>query len=349
MPGDGLAGHGRVGVDQRGDPETAGGEAAVVGERGAEVTDTDDDDRPVLGEPELTGDLVDEVLDVVADAARPVGAEVGEVLAQLGGVDPRRGGELLGGDRGDRALGERGQCAQIQRKPGDGGLGNPSATGRRSVSSASCHGAPAGRAGLRAAIRSQTAPSNAGYVFVNACTKMVSDLPGQSDRGHAHPSRDPRNLAIASARCRPEGGKAVHTPHNYAPEITQNAHDGNRVSLRTAARCAAVAGSTRQNVCCSPSTRTTGICSQYSRCSSSSWVMSFSSQDAPSLRTDLLAPRPARRHTDDSPASRSGSPPGPRASSSHDAARHSCRHSAPTGHPLRNPSGTDPVRPESPV
>ncbi|MBW8701706.1 hypothetical protein MBT84_19040 [Streptomyces sp. MBT84] len=37
-------------------------------------------------------------------------------------------------------------------------------------------------------MRPQTAPSNAGYVFVNACTKMVSDLPGQRDRGHAHPA-----------------------------------------------------------------------------------------------------------------------------------------------------------------
>ena len=48
-------------------------------------------------------------------------------------------------------LTERGQGAQVQRKPGDGGLGDSSATGRRSVISASCHGAPAGRARLWAA------------------------------------------------------------------------------------------------------------------------------------------------------------------------------------------------------
>ena len=45
---------------------------------------------------ELAGHLVDEVLDVVADAAGAVGAQVGEVLAQLGRVDPGGGGEVLG-------------------------------------------------------------------------------------------------------------------------------------------------------------------------------------------------------------------------------------------------------------
>ena len=204
---------------QRGDPEAAGGEAAVVGEGGAEVTDTDDDDRPVLGQAQLTGDLVDEILDVVADAARPVGAEVGEVLAQLRGVDPRGGREFLGGDRGHRALGQRGQRAQVQRKPGDGGLGNPSAAGRRSVSSASCHGAPAGRAGLQAATRPWTAPSNAGYVFVNACTKMVSDLPGQSDRGHASPAHAYGTGAPHRSRSQaPKGAKPHTLLTNPAPE-----------------------------------------------------------------------------------------------------------------------------------
>ncbi len=98
-PGDLLSGHLRIGVDQRGDPETTGGEPAVVGQRGAEVTDTDDHYRPVLGQAQLTGDLVHEILDVVPHTTRPVGAEVGEVFAQLRGVDPRRGRELLGGDR----------------------------------------------------------------------------------------------------------------------------------------------------------------------------------------------------------------------------------------------------------
>ena len=92
--GDDLAVPVGVGVEQRHDPEAAAAEAGVVGQRVAEVADADDDDRPVLGQPDLAGDLVAQVVDVVADAAGAVGAEVGEVLAQLGGVDarPRRRG-----------------------------------------------------------------------------------------------------------------------------------------------------------------------------------------------------------------------------------------------------------------
>jgi len=135
---DQLAGQALVGVDERGDPETTGREPSVIGQRGAEVTDTDDHNPPVLGQTQFAGDLEHEILDVVPHTTRPVGAEVGEILAQLRGVDPRRGRELLGGDRGYRALRQCGQGSQVQRKPGDGGLGNPSDAGRRSASSASC-------------------------------------------------------------------------------------------------------------------------------------------------------------------------------------------------------------------
>src|SRR5690606_23500148 len=76
-----------VPVNQGADAEAAGGETSVVGEGGAEVADTDDHNRPVLGQAQFAGDLVHEILDVVAHAARPVGAQVGEVLAQLRGVD----------------------------------------------------------------------------------------------------------------------------------------------------------------------------------------------------------------------------------------------------------------------
>ncbi|CAM5676314.1 hypothetical protein SALBM217S_01363 [Streptomyces griseoloalbus] len=183
-----------------------------------QVTDTDDHNRPVLGEAEFAGDLVHEILDVVADAPGAVGTQVGEVLAQLRGVHTRGGRQLLRGDRGHRALGERGQGAEVQRKPGDGGLGNPSATGRRSVSSASCHGAPAGRAGLQAVIRPRTAPSNAGYVFVNACTKIVSDLPGQRDRGHAPPARTEGTGAPAPPFLCFQGQNRTLSSVNPAPE-----------------------------------------------------------------------------------------------------------------------------------
>ena len=104
--------------------EAAGAEAAVVGERLAEVADADDHDRPVVGEAELAADLVQQVLDVVADAPGAVGAEVGEVLADLGRVDagqlgqplrrdrrrlrprPARAGAQVDGQAGDRRLGD---------------------------------------------------------------------------------------------------------------------------------------------------------------------------------------------------------------------------------------------------
>ena len=120
-----------VGVDQRPDREPAGGEAAVVGQRVAEVADADDDDRPVLGQAELAGDLVDEVLDVVADAAGAVGAQVGEVLAQLGRVDPGGGGELLGGDRGDALVGQRAERPQVDGQPGHRGVRDAAGGGTR--------------------------------------------------------------------------------------------------------------------------------------------------------------------------------------------------------------------------
>jgi hypothetical protein len=74
----------RVGVEDSFDAEPAGEEPAVVRQGAAEVTGADDDDRPALGQPEGTGDLVDQVLHVVADPPDAVRAEVAEVLAELG-------------------------------------------------------------------------------------------------------------------------------------------------------------------------------------------------------------------------------------------------------------------------
>ena len=124
QPADHLAGALRGGVDQRRDAEAAAGEAAVVGQRVPEVADADDDDRPVLGQPQLAGDLVHEVADVVADAAGAVRAQVRQVLAQLGRVDARGLGELLGGHRRGAVLVEGDQGAVVEREPGDGGLGD---------------------------------------------------------------------------------------------------------------------------------------------------------------------------------------------------------------------------------
>ena len=101
-PDDPLADERRVVVERADDAEALGDEAGVGGERVAEVAHPDDGDRPVLGQAEGAGDLEREVLDLVADAAHAVGAEVAQVLAQLGGAHPGRGGELLGRDRRGR-------------------------------------------------------------------------------------------------------------------------------------------------------------------------------------------------------------------------------------------------------
>ena len=112
----------RVAVEQRDDPEAPRGEAGVVGERLAEVADADDDDGEVLGDADLAGDLVAEVLHVVADSPGAVGAEVGQVLAQLGAVDAGRGRQLLARAARTPTLGQRRRGPGGRREPGHGRL-----------------------------------------------------------------------------------------------------------------------------------------------------------------------------------------------------------------------------------
>ena len=110
---------GRVVVDDAGHREAALAEPAVAGERLAEVAGADDDDGPVVGQAELAAHLVDQVLDLVADAAGAVGAEVAEVLAHLRRVDAGEVGELLRRHVGDPRLGLVEQDPQVHGQPGD--------------------------------------------------------------------------------------------------------------------------------------------------------------------------------------------------------------------------------------
>ena len=103
-------------------------EPAVAGEGLAEVAGADDDDRPVVGEAELAADLVHEIGDLVADAARAVAAEVAEVFANLGGVDTAEFGETLGRDAVDAFVALLGEDPQVHRKPGNGGIGDAAAS-----------------------------------------------------------------------------------------------------------------------------------------------------------------------------------------------------------------------------
>jgi hypothetical protein len=116
--GDQLALAAAVGVEQRDRAEPARGEPAVVGQCVAQVADPDDDHGPVLGQADLAGDLVAEVLHVVADAPGPVGAEVGEVLAQLGAVDAGSRRELEAGAGRGAGLAHRVEGPQVHRKTG---------------------------------------------------------------------------------------------------------------------------------------------------------------------------------------------------------------------------------------
>src|SRR6266568_4687505 len=125
QPRDPAAHDSRVAVEHGGDREAAGDETSVIGQGPAEVARAHDDHRPVLHQAERPGHLVDEVVDVVADPPDPVGAEVGQVLAQLGRVDARGGRELLAGHGADAALGQAVERAQVHRQPRHGGLGYP--------------------------------------------------------------------------------------------------------------------------------------------------------------------------------------------------------------------------------
>jgi hypothetical protein len=69
--GDATADAGRVGVEQRGDPEAAVVEAAVAGQRLPEVADADQHHGPALPEAEGAADVHDQLRDVVADARVP--------------------------------------------------------------------------------------------------------------------------------------------------------------------------------------------------------------------------------------------------------------------------------------
>ncbi len=118
---------GGLDVDDTGHRETPFAEASVAGERLTEVARPDDDDRPVVGETEFAPDLINEERDLVADTSRTVAAEVGEVLADLGGVDARKFGETFAADPLHLFVGLLDEDPQVYRKTDDGGVWNSSA------------------------------------------------------------------------------------------------------------------------------------------------------------------------------------------------------------------------------
>jgi hypothetical protein len=122
----------RIDVEQRRDREAAAAEPAVTGQRVAEVADPDERDGLAVGQAEGGLQVPQQRADLVADPADAVRADVGQVLAQLGGVDAADGRQLVARHRLRALLGELAEQAQVHREAGDGGLR---------------HGAPAGAAG----------------------------------------------------------------------------------------------------------------------------------------------------------------------------------------------------------
>jgi hypothetical protein len=106
-------------------------EPAVTGERVAEVADADERDRLPVVEPEGALQLVHQRRDLVPDPADAVGADVGQVLAQLRRVHAGGGGELVAGHRVGALLRELAELAEVDGEPGDAGLGDRPQPGGR--------------------------------------------------------------------------------------------------------------------------------------------------------------------------------------------------------------------------
>ncbi len=116
---DGFADPAGVDIEQGDHTESPGLETAVSRERVAEVADPDQQNRTVLGQPELGGYTAEQEVHVVADATRPVRAEVGQILADLRRGHARRLRQCLGRHRTDCPICQRGEDPQVQREAGN--------------------------------------------------------------------------------------------------------------------------------------------------------------------------------------------------------------------------------------
>ena len=97
----------------------------MVGKRPSEVAHAAHDHGPDVGDAERLTDLEPQEGGVVADAAGAVGAEVRQVLADLGGVDTGEIGEFVGRHCCRHPDGERVEAAEVQRESSHGGFGDP--------------------------------------------------------------------------------------------------------------------------------------------------------------------------------------------------------------------------------
>src|SRR6185295_12686756 len=121
-PAEHRADLGLVDVDDSGDRKAALTETVVSGECLSEVAGADDHHRPVVGKAEFASNLIHEIRDLVADAARAVAAEVAQVLSNLRGIDTAQSGEPLGRDAVDAFVALLGEDSEVDGESGNGGI-----------------------------------------------------------------------------------------------------------------------------------------------------------------------------------------------------------------------------------
>ena len=90
--------------------------SAIRQQRQAEVADADQDDRLQPRGAELIGNPGGKFRHVVTEAARAERAEIGEVLAELRGLDAGGLGQRLAGNRADAVFAQPRQAAQVKRE-----------------------------------------------------------------------------------------------------------------------------------------------------------------------------------------------------------------------------------------
>lgn len=115
---------GWLGVEGGDDFEAFASEAAVSEEGAAEVTCADEDDGLEACGAEDVGEFFGEGGDGIAEAAGSEVADVGEVLAELGGFDAGGAGERDGGDGIDAVGVEALEGAVVDGHPVDGLFGD---------------------------------------------------------------------------------------------------------------------------------------------------------------------------------------------------------------------------------
>src|SRR5271156_4737115 len=104
-PRDGFTDRARFDIEEPDNPEPARHETGRARQGMPEMAHPGHDDGTLPIETELSLDLAEQIVDVIARAPRTVRAEMGQVLADLCSVHTGGIGELSGGDGGDTVPG----------------------------------------------------------------------------------------------------------------------------------------------------------------------------------------------------------------------------------------------------